>query len=135
MIRSYIIETTYDWIIDHNLTPYLLADSEYKNIILPKDYIDNDGKILFNVSTEAVNNFQCDDNDITFNATFNGKITFIKIPIEAVLELYSGETSQGLYAREFGYGIDINEGETNNDINPQKKHIKKYNINNTLKLV
>jgi hypothetical protein len=35
----------------------------------------------------------------------------------------------------FGYGIDINEGETNNDINPQKKNIKQYDINNTLKLV
>ena len=42
------------------------------------------------------------------------------IPIESVLEVFSKETEQGMYAREFGYGIDINEGEDDASVNPRK---------------
>lgn len=120
MLRAYLIEPVYDWIIDHNLTPYLLVDSEYDGVILPENYIDDDGKILLNISPEAIERFDCDDYYIRFDATFDGEIMSLQIPVEAVLELYAGETSQGLYAREFGYGIDIYEGETENDVNPPK---------------
>ena len=118
MLRAYIVEATYDWLVDHNFTPYLLVDTEYEEVLVPKEHIDDDGKILLNVSPEAVNNFHCDNTKISFDATFNGEMMSINIPIEAVLELYSGETSQGLYAKEFGYGLSINEGESDDDINP-----------------
>ncbi|RUS68732.1 hypothetical protein EGW08_023509 [Elysia chlorotica] len=39
---------------------------------------------------------------------------------KAVKELFSKETEQGMYAREFGYGININEGEDDETANPKK---------------
>ncbi|WP_116964780.1 ClpXP protease specificity-enhancing factor SspB [Fastidiosibacter lacustris] len=120
MLRAYLIEATYDWMLDHNLTPYLLVDSEYENMILPENHVDEDGKILLNISPEAIEHFGCDDQFVRFDATFDGEMMSLQIPVEAVLELYSGETSQGLYAREFGYGIDVNEGNSEEEVNPPK---------------
>lgn len=127
MLRAYLIEATYDWIIDHNLTPYLLIDTEYDDVVLPKTHIDEDGKILLNIDPEAIENFYCDDHFIRFDATFDGKIKALQIPVEAVLELYAGETSQGLCARQFGYGIDVNEGSSDDDLNPPRVNSKKGN--------
>lgn len=121
MLRAYLIEATYDWITEHSFTPYLLVDTEYDKVILPKKCIDEDRKILLNVSPEAINNFYCNDQFITFDATFNGILETIQVPVEAVLELYANETSQGLYAREFGYGMDVNEGDDTNSNPPLKK--------------
>lgn len=124
MLRAYLIEATYDWIIDHDLNPYLLVDSEYDDVILPKNHIDEDGKMLLNIAPEAIECFNCNDQFVCFDATFDDEIMSLQIPVEAVLELYAGETTQGLYAREFGYGIDVNEGDDNN-VNPSKNNTQK----------
>lgn len=44
----------------------------------------------------------------------------VNIPMEAVLEVFSKETEQGIYAREFGYGINVNEGEDDETANPKR---------------
>ncbi|WP_119342686.1 ClpXP protease specificity-enhancing factor SspB [Facilibium subflavum] len=118
MLRAYLVEATYDWLVDHGFTPYMLIDTEYENVIVPEGYIDEDGKILLNLSPDAISDFHCDNEKVTFHATFDGDVMSINIPIESILELYSGETEQGLYAREFGYGINVNEGESDDDVNP-----------------
>ena len=125
MLRAYLIEATYDWVLDHNLTPYLLVDTEYEGVLLPKNHIDEDGKILLNVSPDAIERFHCGNQFIRFDATFDGEIMSLQIPVEAVLELYAGETSQGLYAREFGYGIDVNEGSSDDEVNPPSTKAQK----------
>ncbi|WP_440992654.1 ClpXP protease specificity-enhancing factor SspB [Cysteiniphilum litorale] len=124
MLRAYLVEATYDWMIDHDLTPYLLVDTEYEGVILPESHIDEDGKMLLNIAPEAIERFDCDYQFIRFDATFDGEVMSLQIPVEAVLELYAGETAQGLYAREFGYGIDVNEGD-DNDVNPSKNSAQK----------
>lgn len=118
MLRAYLIEATYDWMVDHSLTPHILVDSDYEEVIVPKDHIDEDGKILLNISQEAVKDIHFNDEQIRFDATFSGHEMQLAIPFEAVLELYAIETQQGLYAREFGYGMSVNEGESDDDVNP-----------------
>lgn len=120
MLRAYLVEATYDWLVDHNFTPYVLVDTEYRGVEVPTNHIDEDGKILLNLSPEAVINFRCDDKRIQFDATFDGDVVSLQIPVEAIIELYSNETSQGLYAHEFGYGIEVNEGKNDDDIDPDK---------------
>ena len=124
MIRGYLFDATYQWVNDHNFTPYVLVDSEYEGAVLPEKYIDDDGKILLNISQDAIQNYQIDDDHVSFDATFDGVFYNIVIPIEAILEIYAHETKQGLYAREFGYGITINEGEDDDEVNPPSKHQK-----------
>ena len=120
MLREYIVESTYNWLIDHGFTPYILVDTEYEDVTVPSNYIDEDKKILLDLSPQATQNLQIGNNKITFDATFDGEPMFIVIPIESVLELFSKETEQGIYAREFGYGINVNEGEDDECVNPKK---------------
>lgn len=124
MLRGYLVDATYQWIIDHKFTPYLLVDTEYDGIHVPEQYIDEDGKILFDISPNAIENYAIDDEKLTFDATFSGEFFQVVIPIESILEIFAQETAQGLYAKEFGYGIGVNEGETDDDVNPPSIHDK-----------
>ena len=120
MLRSYVVKATYNWLVDHGFTPYVLVDTEYDDVVVPENYIDEDKKILLDLSPQAIENIVISDTQITFDATFDGEAMSLVIPIESVLEVFSKETEQGMYAREFGYGIDINEGEDDTSVNPRK---------------
>ena len=120
MLRAYIVKATYEWLVDHGFTPYVLIDTEYEDVVVPTNYIDEDKKILLDLSPQAIQNLNIDDNHITFEATFDGEPLSVNIPMEAVLEVFSKETEQGVYAREFGYGINVNEGEDDETANPKK---------------
>ena len=129
ILRSYLLKATYTWLVDHNFTPYLLVNTNYQGVDVPSQYIDEDAKILLNISPKSIINFNCDDTKIEFLTTFNGEMISIIIPIKAVLQLYSSETNQGIYMQEFN-NIKIKEG--NSSTNPKK--ISK-NIFNRLHLV
>ena len=120
MLRYYVVKATYNWLVDHGFTPYVLVDTEYDDVIVPENYIDEDKKILLDLSPQAIENIVISDTQITFDATFDGEAMSLVIPIESVLEVFSKETEQGMYDREFGYGIDINEGEDDASVNPRK---------------
>ncbi|MED7820176.1 MULTISPECIES: transcriptional regulator MglB [unclassified Francisella] len=132
MLRAYIVKATYNWLVDHGFTPYVLIDTDYEDVVVPKNYIDEDKKILLDLSPQAVQNLDIDDNHITFEATFDGEPMSVNIPMEAVLEVFSKETEQGIYAREFGYGINVNEGEDDETANPKK--VGESNTDNILTL-
>lgn len=120
MLRAYVLKATYNWLVDHGFTPYVLVDTEYDDVVVPTNYIDEDKKILLDLSPQAVQDLNITDNHITFEATFDGEPVSVNIPMEAALEVFSKETEQGMYAREFGYGITINEGEDDETANPKK---------------
>lgn len=132
MLRAYVVKATYNWLVDHGFTPYVLVDTEYEGVVVPTNYIDEDKKILLDLSPQAIQDLAIDDNHISFDATFNGEPMSINIPMKAVLEVFSKETEQGMYAREFGYGISINEGEDNETTNPSK--IGQTNSGNVISL-
>ncbi|ORM38784.1 stringent starvation protein B [Francisella endosymbiont of Ornithodoros moubata] len=132
MLRAYVVKATYNWLVDHGFTPYVLVDTEYEGVVVPTKYIDEDKKILLDLSPQAIQDLAIDDNHISFDATFDGEPMSINIPMEAVLEVFSKETEQGMYAREFGYGININEGEDDETANPNK--ISQTNSGNVLSL-
>ncbi|MFV9931254.1 MAG: ClpXP protease specificity-enhancing factor [Francisella endosymbiont of Hyalomma asiaticum] len=132
MLRAYVVKATYNWLVDHGFTPYVLVDTEYEGVVVPTKYIDEDKKILLDLSLQAIQDLAIDDNHISFSATFDGEPMSINIPMEAVLEVFSKETDQGMYAREFGYGININEGEDDETANPSK--IGQTNSGNVLSL-
>jgi stringent starvation protein B len=120
MLRAYVVKATYNWLVDHSFTPYVLVDTEYDNVTVPTNYIDEDKKILLDLSPQAIQNINISDTQITFDATFDGELMSLVIPIESILEVFSRETEQGMYAREFGFSIDINEGEDDASANPKK---------------
>ncbi|MFT6834526.1 MAG: stringent starvation protein B [Francisellaceae bacterium] len=125
MLRSYLVRSAYEWLSDHSFTPYILVDTECDEVEVPWDFVDEDGKIVLNLSTEAVRDFECSDEGITFRASFSGETMDVNIPVASILGLYSQETGQGVYARDHGYGLMVNEGEDDVDIDPTSIKDKK----------
>jgi stringent starvation protein B len=94
-LKPYLIRSIYEWIIDNDLTPYLLVDAENSHAILPSQLIE-DGKILLNVRPEAIQGLTLGNQEIEFNARFSGKPMHIVVPIVAVMAIYAKENGKGM---------------------------------------
>ena len=94
-LKPYLIRSIYEWIIDNDLTPYLLVDAEKSHAILPSQLIE-DGKILLNVRPEAIQGLTLGNQEIDFNARFSGKPMHIVVPIVAVMAIYAKENGKGM---------------------------------------
>jgi stringent starvation protein B len=94
-LKPYLIRSIYEWIIDNNLTPYLLVDAENSHATLPKQLIE-DGKIVLNIRHEAIQGLSLGNQEIEFNARFSGKPMHIVVPIAAVMAIYAKENGKGM---------------------------------------
>jgi stringent starvation protein B len=97
--RPYLVRALYEWIVDNNLTPYILVDAGVDNVQVPEQHI-QDGKIVLNITPTAVNNMNIGNEDITFSARFSGAAMSLYIPINAVLAIYAMENGQGMVFSE-----------------------------------
>jgi stringent starvation protein B len=94
-LKPYLIRAIYEWIVDNNLTPHLLADAENAEAVLPMAFVE-DGKIVLNIRPEAVHGLNLGNTAIQFNARFGGKPMLITVPIQAVLAIYAKENGKGM---------------------------------------
>lgn len=93
--RPYLIRALYEWIVDNNLTPYLLVDSAVEEVEVPRDFVEN-GRIILNISPEATHSLVLGNGAITFNARFSGAAMDVNVPISGVLAIYAKENGQGM---------------------------------------
>jgi stringent starvation protein B len=94
-IKPYLIRSAYDWIVDNGLTPYILVNTEYYGVQVPKEHI-VEGRIVLNVSPSATRGLLLENDRIDFAARFSGKTEQISIPPGAVLEIYAKENGRGI---------------------------------------
>lgn len=95
ILKPYLVRAVYEWIVDNDMTPYLLVDSEYPNAVLPQQFA-KDGQIVLNIRPLAVEALSLGNEAIEFNTRFNGKSTYINAPINAVLAIYAKENGKGM---------------------------------------
>lgn len=107
--RPYLIRALYEWLVDNDLTPYLLVDADRDSVHVPTRYVE-EGRIVLNVSPNAVRDLTLGNELIAFEARFGGKAFAISLPPDAVL---------GVYARENGKGMLFPE-ETDDSPEPPK---------------
>ena len=93
--RPYLVRGLYEWIVDNDMTPYLLVNATYPGISIPRQFVE-DGKIVLNVSPPAVQNLDLGNTSIRFGARFGGTPTQLSIPVGAVLAIYARENGQGM---------------------------------------
>ena len=93
--RPYIVQALHEWIIDNNLTPYLLVSAHHDGVMIPARYIDN-GKIVLNVNPMAVNALVMDKSHIEFEARFRGIVEHVYVPMQAVMAIYAKENGRGM---------------------------------------
>ena len=97
--RPYLVRAIYEWIVDNELTPYVLVDAENDASHVPRQYVEN-GKIVLNLGPAAVNDLEMANDYIAFNARFGGKAMNVSFPVSAALAIYAKENGQGMVFNE-----------------------------------
>ena len=93
--RPYLIRALYEWLLDNDLTPHLLVDADYDDVVVPRQFVE-EGRIVLNINPSAVMNLEMTNEIISFNARFGGKETDVFIPPLAVLGIYARENGRGM---------------------------------------
>lgn len=118
-LKPYLIRSLYEWIVDNDLTPYLLVNAEDEGAIVPPQFIE-DGKIVLNIRPQAVEGLLLGNELIEFNARFSGKSMHLIVPVAAVLAIYAKENGRGM--------IFDREEEAENGTPAEKKPSGKPNL-------
>ena len=124
--RPYMVRAVYDWILDNQLTPFLVVDAQIPGCQLPWEFVE-DGQIVLNITPTAVANLVIANDHLTFNARFSGKPHQVFVPMAAVLALYARENGAGsLFEHEPGYdnAEDLSAPETTTAPKPAAPHLK-----------
>jgi len=120
--KPYIVRAIFDWIVDNDCTPYVLVDAYAPEISIPMEYV-RDGKIILNISPEAVKNFSLTGEHVFFSARFGGIPMDVFVPIAAILKIYSKESGQGVTFDRESYP----EQETTSNFKPSVVYSNKNN--------
>lgn len=94
--RPYLIRAIIDWVVDCGDTPLLLVDAGQPGVQVPEQFIDEESRIVLNVSADAVQGLELGNSQIRFRARFGGRPHLISLPPGAVLAVYARETGDGM---------------------------------------
>ena len=108
--RPYLIRAMWEWISDNGMTPHLLVDADLEGVDVPRQFVE-DGRIVLNVSANAVNNLELGNDYISFGARFSGTPMDVLVPVQAVLGIYARENGQGMLFPEDDEGPSPDEPE------------------------
>jgi len=92
----YLIRALYEWIIDNNMTPYMQVDGTIDGVEVPQNYLDEQTRIILNISSKSTAKLSLKNHAITFEARFSGKTFNVYVPTNAVLAIYAKENGQGM---------------------------------------
>jgi stringent starvation protein B len=93
--RPYLIRALYEWILDNEMTPYMLVNAEAEDTVVPMEYVQN-GNIILNLSPGAIRDLDLGNEVIFFNARFGGTPMDVIVPLAAVRAVYARENGKGM---------------------------------------
>ena len=94
-LKYYLLRAAYDWAVENSLTPHVIVDATGADVMVPTRFVEN-GRIVLNVSPQAVQDFHFDADSIAFSARFGGVPQHVHVPLASVLAVYARETGQGV---------------------------------------
>lgn len=107
--RPYIIRAIYEWIVDNDLTPYILVDTNAESVVVPEGFIENN-RIILNVSPMATKALALENDNVSFNARFGGSPMDVFVPTSSVLAIYAHENGQGMMFGDAESGTEAGSG-------------------------
>jgi stringent starvation protein B len=117
----------HEWMSDNGLTPHIVVDAAREGVQVPSQHVQN-GKIILNVSYDATEAFQLNNDQLTFSARFGGVARPIAVPCEAILGIYARESGQGMiFTDEESAETPVqpgHNGEDGDDEPPGRSHLK-----------
>ncbi|NNE63825.1 MAG: ClpXP protease specificity-enhancing factor [Gammaproteobacteria bacterium] len=119
--KPYLIRGLYEWLLDNEVTPFILVDTSLEQVSIPKG-IATDGKVVLNLAPGAIQNLEMTNQYLSFSARFNGVAQDIYCPMASVLAIYARENGEGMMfsVEEIDDQAD-DSGNTDEDGNKGKK--------------
>ncbi|MDT8406964.1 MAG: ClpXP protease specificity-enhancing factor [Methylococcales bacterium] len=111
-LKPYIFRAIYQWILDNELTPFMLVDAEFPGAVVPQALVE-EGRIVLNLRPQAIHGLDISNELVEFNARFSGKAMQLSIPMAAILAIYAKENGQGMM-----FESESSEEEAVTDDNP-----------------
>lgn len=107
--QPYLLSAFYEWIVDNDLTPYMVVNTTVSGVDVPVEYV-VDGQIVLNVAPRACQYFHMDKSTVSLRARFGGVARELYFPVSAVT---------AIYARENGAGtVFLDESKTSQALSP-----------------
>jgi stringent starvation protein B len=92
--KPYFLRAIFEWCVDQGFTPYLTVAVDSRTRV-PREFV-RDGQIVLNIGPDATHQLQMGNQEVTFQARFNGVAFSVVVPIESVLAIYAKENGQGM---------------------------------------
>ncbi len=92
--KPYLVRAIHEWCTDNGLTPYL-AVSVTDQVRVPAEHV-RQGEIVLNVGVLATDKLIIDNDAVSFQARFSGRVHQIFVPMENVVAIYAKETGNGM---------------------------------------
>ncbi|MGM0831626.1 MAG: ClpXP protease specificity-enhancing factor [Pseudomonadota bacterium] len=105
--RPYLARALYEWLLDNELTPYVVVDATQPGVEVPRQFVQN-GQIVLNVAPTAVRDLFMENQAIGFSARFSGQPMQVMIPTPALIAIYARENGAGMV---FGHEPELDAAE------------------------
>jgi stringent starvation protein B len=92
--KPYLVRAIYEWCIDQGFVPYLTVAVDAGTRV-PREHV-KDGQITLNIGPEASHQLMMGNEEITFQARFNGASFPVVVPVEAVAAIFARENGLGM---------------------------------------
>jgi stringent starvation protein B len=92
--KPYLMRAIFEWCADQGFTPYIAVTVDAHTRV-PREFV-RDGQIVLNIGGDATHQLQMGNDEITFQARFNGIAFPVHVPIDAVTAIYARENGQGM---------------------------------------
>lgn len=93
--RPYLLRAIYEWLVENQLTPYIMVDASFPGVEVPSRHVE-DGKIVLNIESQAIQMLRMGNDAIEFDARFSGVSRHIFVPIRAIKAIYAFENGRGM---------------------------------------
>ena len=97
--KPYLIRGLYEWLLDNEMTPYVLVDANAESVMIPNG-IATDGKVVLNLAPSAIQQLEMSNEFLSFSARFSGVAQNVYCPMAAVLAIYARENGEGMMFAE-----------------------------------
>lgn len=92
--KPYLIRAIFEWCIDQGFVPYLTVSVDAQTRV-PREHV-KDGQITLNIGPEASHQLLMGNEEITFQARFNGAAFPVVVPVDAVAAIFARENGMGM---------------------------------------
>ena len=93
--KPYLIRGLYEWLLDNEVTPYILIDTSCEGVVVPKG-LAIDTKLVLNLAPSAISKLEMTNEYLSFSARFGSVAQDIYCPIDSILAIYAQENGEGM---------------------------------------